>query len=136
MAYKKLSEATLVESVAEEATMLIEENDEIKRASVKDTMEKYGFSAGGGGGCDIEVVRVDFDNNVSTNLTYEKIAEGFANNTLPYVLILSKGAPDIYFIVVEHVLFDQYDNIYKFVTTSGYNLEFNAEGGIRFYSVD
>lgn len=48
MAYKKLSEATLVESVAEEATMLIEENDEIKRASVKDTMEKYGFSAGGG----------------------------------------------------------------------------------------
>lgn len=55
MAYKKLSEATLVESVAEEATMLIEENDEIKRASVKDTMEKYGLGAGGGGGSSVVV---------------------------------------------------------------------------------
>lgn len=31
MAYKKLSEATLVESVAEETNVLVEENDEIKR---------------------------------------------------------------------------------------------------------
>lgn len=59
MAYKKLSEATLVESVAEEATMLIEENDEIKRVPVS----KMGFSAGGGGG---GATFIEFDENTNT----------------------------------------------------------------------
>lgn len=67
MAYKKLSEATLVESVAEEATMLIEENDEIKRASVKDTMEKYGMSAGGGGGGGFKILQ-DYEQTYENGL--------------------------------------------------------------------
>ena len=70
MAYKKLSEATLVESVAEEATMLIEENDEIKRASVKDTMEKYGMSDCGGGGGSF-IFKIERMDSYTCNILYK-----------------------------------------------------------------
>lgn len=89
MAYKKLSEATLVESVAEETNVLVEENDEIKRVPVS----KMGMSAGGGGGNKIGLIGVMDSEITKNNLSYDELKNNVneLDNTLNMDIIILHG---------------------------------------------
>lgn len=141
MAYKKLSEATLVENISDVANVLIEENDEIKRVPKSEL---------GGVGNAVDVM-VDNDYNIiECPLTYDELKGSIENGKPPmitvFMLVCEYNEDGSIFekrfstfsaeeFIMHYNTFDE-GNYISVRCRGAYYLDFRENGEITFYSVD
>lgn len=139
MAYKKLSEAALVENISDVANVLIEENDEIKRVPKSEL---------GGVGNAVDVM-VDNDYNIiECPLTYGELKEKIESKKPLMITVFrehvytSDDMSEIsyYLYPAEEILIHYSEgnegNYISVKCKYAHYLDFRENGEITFYSVD
>ena len=137
MAYKKLSEATLVESVSEETNILIEENDEIKKIPVEYLPSGNATTNGD----DTIKFYVDDDMNITeTNITYAKLLEYMESGKMPIIILICAHRDEysIYtgYKIAEYVELNKSTENFEIGLPNAYYVAVRKDGTMQYWSAD